>query len=163
MAACPPTYWLPLSKGHDRGIIWSTQDAEFYANVLKLPHWQNKNPCHECDAKRPVFHRKKCPDGKSVKILKEAEQDFVEVSPTQALLVKRSNQPLFSIEGVSTALVRGDRLHILYSTRGGWGLTLQEACSTICATMMAQGSKELPQPKDSCPIKNDQLEAQYVH
>ena len=107
---------LPLSKGHHRGIIWSIQgDAEFYANVLKLPHWQNKNPCHECDAQRPVFQRKKCPDGKSVKILKEAEQDFVEVSPTQALLVKRSNHPLFSIEGVSTALVRGDSLHILYS------------------------------------------------
>ena len=85
---------LPLSKGHHRGIIWSIQgDAEFYANVLKLPHWQNKSPCHECDAQRPVFQRKKCPDGKSVKILKEAEQDF-------AIVFNR---------------VRGDSLHILYS------------------------------------------------
>ena len=106
---------LPLTKGHHRAVIWSIQgDAEFFANVLKLPHWQNKHPCHECDCQKPVY-KKKCPAGKSAKILKEAEQSFVPVTPAQALLAKRSSHPLFSIEGVSTALVRGDSLHILFS------------------------------------------------
>jgi len=50
-----------------------------------------------------------------VKLLREEDQNYVFLSPQQALLEKRSSHPLFSIEGVSTALVRGDSLHILYS------------------------------------------------
>ena len=107
---------LPLTSGGHRCFIWSIQgDLEFCSNVLKLPHWQNKFPCHECDAQRPVHKGIRCPDGKSVKLLREEDQNYVFVSPQQALLEKRSSHPLFSIEGVSTALVRGDSLHILYS------------------------------------------------
>lgn len=50
-----------------------------------------------------------------MKILKKSEQEFIFTSPDDALLDKRSNHPLFSIEGVSSALVRQDSLHVLYS------------------------------------------------
>ena len=105
----------PLTKGHHRAIIWAIQgDQEFFSNVLKLPHWQNKFPCHECDAQKPMFKKKACPEGKSVKILKEENQQYEYISPQQAILAKRSSHPLFSVPGVSTAMVRGDSLHILY-------------------------------------------------
>ena len=106
----------PLTKGKHRAVIYSIQgDAEFYANILKLGHWQNKFPCHECDCQRPIFQKKKCPPGKSVKLLRSESQAYVYVSPEQAILDKRSNHPIFSVPGVSSALVRGDSLHILYS------------------------------------------------
>ena len=93
-------------------------------------------------------HQFACPDGKSVKTLKEAEQDFVEVSPTQALLVKKEQPPIvFNRRGVHCPGERRQPAYIILE--GGGVLTLQEACSTICASMMAQESKELPQPKDS--------------
>ena len=105
----------PLTKGSFRAVIYAIQgDAEFYSNVLKLGHWMQKHPCHECDCQRPIYKKVVCPPGKSVKILKDELQDWEYVTPAQALLVERSH-PLFSVPGVSSALVRGDSLHILYS------------------------------------------------
>ena len=106
---------LPLTPGNHRACIYSIQgDQEFFSNILKMPHWQNKFPCAECDAQKPAFKGIKCPDGKSVKLLRQADQKFVYVSPEQALLVKRSAHPLFQVPGISAAMVRGDSLHILY-------------------------------------------------
>ena len=106
----------PLTKGNHRAALWCIQgDQEFYSNVLKLGHWASKSPCHECDCQKPIYKKKPCPEGKSYKILKEEEQQFEYKTPQQALLVKRSNHQLFSIPGVSSAHVRGDALHILYS------------------------------------------------
>ena len=62
-----------------------------------------------------MFKKKACPEGKSVKILKEENQQYEYVSPQQAVLAKRSSHPLFSFPSVSTAMVRRDSLHILYS------------------------------------------------
>ena len=138
----------PLAKGHHRAIIWAIQgDQEFFSNVLKLSHWQNKYPCHECDAQKPMFKKKACPEGKSVKILKEENQQYEYVSPQQAVLAKRSSHPLFSIPCVSTAMVRGDSLHILYSR--GWGPIWQEAFCTICAFMTGLKGKEPALPPGS--------------
>ena len=100
----------PLTKGHH-----IQGDAEFYANVLKPPHWQNQYPCHECDAQRPVYKKVPCPEGKSVKLLRAEDQAYVDVTPEMAGLAKRSSHPLFNIPRVTTAMVRGDSLHILYS------------------------------------------------
>ena len=72
-------------------------------------HAMNVMPRNQFTKKTP------CPAGKSVKLLKEQERDWKRVSPAQAALDKRSSHPLFSIPGVSTALVIGDSLHILYS------------------------------------------------
>lgn len=105
----------PLTKGLHRGVIWSIQgDAEFLANVLKLPHWQNKFPCHECNCQKPIYKKEPCPPGKSVKIIKEEDQEFQDTTIDQAVLDKRTNHPLFNVPGVSTLHVRGDSLHILY-------------------------------------------------
>ena len=58
---------------------------------------------------------KACPEGKSIKLLREDGQNYEFVTPQAALLEKRSSHPLFTIPGVSSALCRGDSLHILYS------------------------------------------------
>ena len=109
----------PLTKGSFRAVIYSIQgDQEFYANVLKLGHWQQQFPCWECDCQRPVYKKERCPPGKSWKILKEEEEKWTLVTPDKALLVERSHA-LFSVPGVSSALVRGDSLHILYSRGAG--------------------------------------------
>lgn len=106
---------LPLTKGKFRAVIYSIQgDQEFYSNCLELGHWQSKHPCHECDSQKPHYKKKACPPGKSFKILKQDLQTYVDVTPGQALLVERSH-PIFSVPGVSSALVRADSLHILYS------------------------------------------------
>ncbi len=59
-----------LTKGKFKACIWAIQgDAEFCANVLKLPHWSKRYPCHECDGRRPVWRKAVFPEGKSIKIL----------------------------------------------------------------------------------------------
>ena len=105
----------PLTKGHHRGILWSIQgDQEFYSNVFGFGHWNSQFPCHECDAQKPVYKKVPCPAGKSVKILKENDRNWKGLSPAKALLDKRSSHALFDVPGVSTAMVRGDSLHVLY-------------------------------------------------
>lgn len=107
---------LPLTAGNHRACIYSIQgDQEFMSNVLGLPHWQNKFPCAHCDCQRPVYKGIACPEGKSVKLLREEDQRYVDFTHQQSLLDKRSSHPLFSLPGISTAMVLGDSLHILYS------------------------------------------------
>ena len=102
----------PLTKGHHRACIWSIQgDAEFYANVLKFPHWQNQYPCHECDAQRPVYKKGSLPWRKISEAGEGRSSSLCRCHPR----AKRSSHPLFNIPGVTTAMVRGDSLHILYS------------------------------------------------
>lgn len=105
----------PLTSGGHRAVLWAIQgDLEFFSNVLKLGHWSNQFPCHQCDAQKPIHKKIACPPGKSVKLLKEEDQKYQYVTPAQAMLHKKSNHPLFSVKGVSSASVRGDSLHILY-------------------------------------------------
>ena len=106
----------PLTPGDHRAALWSIQgDQEHFANVLKLGHWSQKFPWYLCDGQRPVHKGKACPEGKSIKLLREDDQNYEFVTPQAALLEKRSSHPLFTIPGVSSALCRGDSLHILYS------------------------------------------------
>ena len=69
----------------------------------------------DCDAQKQIFKKKACPEGKSAKIFKEENQQYEYVSTQQAVLAKRGSHPRFSFPGVSTAMVRGGSLHILYS------------------------------------------------
>ena len=122
-AGKPLTKWLlaelagqPLTKGLHRAVIWAIQgDAEFLANVLGLPHWQNKFPCHGCNCQRPIFKKVPCPAGRSVKVLKSEDQDFEYKSVEQSALDKRTDHLLFNIPGVTPLHVREDSLHILFS------------------------------------------------
>lgn len=106
----------PLTPQGHRAAVWSIQgDQEFFANTLKLGHWSQKFPCYQCDGQRPMTKGCKCPEGKSIKLLLETNQNYQFVTPQAALLEKRSSHPVFSIPGVSSAFARGDSLHIIYS------------------------------------------------
>ena len=65
--------------------------------------------------KKPIFQKVECPPGKSTKILKSEEQTYVFKTVEQSVLDKKTDHPLFRLEGVTPLHVRGDSLHILYS------------------------------------------------
>lgn len=101
----------PLCNGL-KGVLWCIQgDHEFFSNALLLPHWASHYPCWECDAQK---------EPKPVKLwyktLEKGKQGFTLVSNEEARLHPRSNHPLFSgvIGGLTTKMVRGDCLHILF-------------------------------------------------
>jgi hypothetical protein len=143
---------LPLTKGKFRAVIYSIQgDQEFYSNCLKLGHWQSKHPCHECDSQKPHYKKKACPPGKSFKILKQDLQTYVDVTPGQALLVERSH-PIFSVPGVSSALVRADSLHILYSR--GVGSHLAGSLLHYCCYFVQDKRNRLPPDCKPCLPKS---------
>ena len=104
----------PLSPGNFRCTIWSIQgDHEFYSNVLGMAHWNSRHPCWECDCQQPSTKKTKCPKGKSFKLLNEENQRYVYVGQ-EAALSKGSTHPLFEIPGLSSRMIRGDMLHILF-------------------------------------------------
>ena len=99
-----------LHPNNFRCIVWSIQgDHEFFSNVLGLNHWQNAKPCWECDCQKDSI----APPGKSMKLLEEEKQKFVEVTTPMAL-TKGPNHLLFQVPGVTSRMVRGDMLHILF-------------------------------------------------
>ena len=76
----------PLAPGSYRAVLWSIQgDADFYSNVLDLPDWSTRFPCWECDCQIPVYKKRRCPAGKSVKILTEGNQRSSYVNSAEAL------------------------------------------------------------------------------
>jgi hypothetical protein len=78
-----------LTPGNFRAVIWSIQgDHEFFANVLKLPHWSTASPCWECDAKRDNGNLQKW-----VKTIRPSQQNFVLVDTQTATLKKASEHP----------------------------------------------------------------------
>ena len=94
----------PLTPGNYKGIIWSIQgDHEMFSNVLKLPHWRNSRPCWECTATQD-----------SLKTIQPSLQEHVNFDTKMAALNPRTNHALFKVPGVTTRLVRGDLLHILW-------------------------------------------------
>ena len=106
----------PLHHNLFRCTIWNIQgDHEFYSNVLGLPHWQNQSPCWECDAMNPTRKKgaSKMPEGKSIKLLEEKDQKYVDVD-TKAALAKGPPHLIFQVPGVTSRMVRGDMLHILF-------------------------------------------------
>ena len=49
------TEFFRLASYQWRPQMFHLDDLEFGRNVLRLPHWQNKWPCHECDAQKPIL------------------------------------------------------------------------------------------------------------
>ena len=101
----------PLAKGY-KGALWSIQgDHEFFSNPLKLPHWSSKKPCWECNASKDAV-----PANLWYKTLEKGKQAFKKVSNEEAMENSRSGHSLFSgmIPGLTTKMVRGDCLHILF-------------------------------------------------
>ena len=102
-----------LTPGQQRAVVWTLQgDHEMFANILKLPHWRSQFCCWSCDAQQPKTKKKACPAGKSYKILKEEDQNFVYLDNAAALAKGKSDHVLFSIPGLTTRMVRHDGLHV---------------------------------------------------
>jgi len=108
-----------LDKGHPltpfgwRCVVWSIQgDHEFFSNVLGLPHWRNRYPCWECDASSDALPADKC-----VKTIQPGDTNFTLVTTHSAITHPKSRHPLFSIPGLTTRIVRGDGLHIMFTKR----------------------------------------------
>ena len=115
---------MPLTEGRLKAVVWSIQgDHEFFANVLHLPHWRNAKPCWECDCTQA--------DGpKPYTNLRVDTQNFEEVTSAEALK-KAAPHPLFKLPGLSTRMVRGDALHILF-TKGIYAHLLGSILHHIC-------------------------------
>ena len=104
----------PLTCQGHRAVIWSIQgDHEMYSNHLGLNHWNSQFCCWECDAQQPLTKGKPCPKGKAFNILREDQQKFSCITHAQAL-AKGSAHALFTIEGLSTKMVRHDGLHVMF-------------------------------------------------
>ena len=101
----------PLTSTSMKGVIWSIQgDHEFFSNKLKLPHWRNHMPCWECDCVASNDNPAKC-----FKTIRPSLQAFVSIDHKEALEKAISKHPIFDIPGVSTRLVRGDGLRIMFT------------------------------------------------
>lgn len=94
----------------------------FKALQLGLPHWAAKAPCHQCNC-----------TGKTgalpYTVLDPAVFKFVDTKMAKAC--KKSNHPIFSIGGVTTRMVRGDGLHILF-TKGLYAHLLGSCLHYMC-------------------------------
>ena len=102
----------PLAKGL-KGVLWSIQgDHEFFSNSLKLPHWASKSPCWECSCTKSLEKGKKM----CYKTLEKGKQGWKVSSHEDCLKKPKSTHALFSgvIPGLSTKMVRGDCLHIIF-------------------------------------------------
>lgn len=97
-----------------------------FANVLKLPHWTSASPCWECDCKKEPM-----PAGKCVKTIRPSLQRFVLVDSKTAAEMPASQHPIFSIPGVTSRIVRGDPLHILF-TKGIYADLLGSILHYLC-------------------------------
>ena len=116
-----------LGKGY-RAVVWSLiGDHEYYANVLKLPHWASHHPCWECDAQ----NYEGAALGKGYKHICLEKQKFVVKTHEQHLANPQSPHPLFQLPGVSTKNVRGDPMHILFS-KGLYGHLLGSILHYSC-------------------------------
>ena len=125
-----------------RCVIWSIQgDHDFFSNVLGLPHWNTLTPCWECDC----LNRHDVPFAKWVKNIRPSLQSFARFTHEQAVGSPASAHPLFKIPGVTSMLVRGDALHILY-TKGVYGHLLGSMLHYMCW-------KNGPCPQSVAPCK----------
>ena len=92
-------------------MVWSIQgDHEFFSNVLGLPHWSSHYPCWECDAENFADATL----GKEFKQIALEKADFRLYSHAECLAEPWSEHQLFQLPGVSSHMVRGDPLHILF-------------------------------------------------
>ena len=149
----------PLTSQGFKAVLWSIQgDHEMYSNVLNLGHWKNMNPCWECNCQQPLTKGKPCPKGLSFKILKEEDQKFKYISHSEALAKGSSTHPLFTIEGLSTKMVRHDGLHVMFC-RG--------ICSHLCGSLLHYmcyldgRGKQSVKPSDRLSILWSQIQEEY--
>ena len=104
----------PLHPSGFKAVLWAViGDQEYFANVLKLPHWASHFPCWECDAQNSEgaalasMSRKFA--WKSKNYSQEKHQEYLEAEGAW------ESHPLFHLPGLTQKMVRGDALHILFT------------------------------------------------
>ena len=94
-----PMRGKPLVPGGFCAAIWCIiGDQEYFSNVLKLPHWASKRPCHQCNCTSK--------DGVLPYTMLDAAA-FNHVDSDMARASPKSSHPIFSIGGVTSRMVRG--------------------------------------------------------
>ena len=94
-------------SGH-RGVLWSLEgDQDYFANTLKLNHWNNPNPCWACDTVTTDPQ-------KTWKNLMPNQTGWISKNAAQAKATLTSRHPLLRIRGVTTLMISPDALHILF-------------------------------------------------
>ena len=127
----------PLTANRLCGAIWSIQgDHEFFSNVLHLPHWRNPNPCWECDCTQPG-------GPKPYTVLDHGRRAFEKRSLESEGLCPHA---LFKVPGVSTRMVRGDGLHIVF-TKGVFAHLLGSILHYCCWYDAPGGRQAVPPAK----------------
>ena len=117
----------PLTAQGLKAVIWSIQgDHDFFSNVLGLPHWRNAKPCWECDCTNDDSNPEK-----SFRTIRPSLQRFHLLDQKEALEKAVSKHPVFGIPGVSSRIVRGDGLHILF-TKGIYAHLLGSILHYLC-------------------------------
>ena len=160
----------PLEKGsafypsrgkllHPKGLkamIWSViGDHEYFANTLGLPHWASSWPCWECDAQNFT----PCTFGKGYKEICLEKQDFRIYTHEECLEDPWSDHALFKPPGVSSCMVRGDPLHILFCK--GLYSHLIGGISHYCCYYEGPGQRTAKKPLDRLAVLFTQIQVHY--
>ena len=133
-----------------RGCIWSLQgDHEFFSNVLQLPHWRNPNPCWECDCTQAA-------GAKPYTVLDHRKRAFAKRSLEEEGLCTHA---LFKVPGVSTRMVRGDGLHIVF-TKGVFAHLLGSILH-YCCWYDNPGCRQAVHPSKRLGLLWVQIQKQY--
>jgi len=136
-------------------VLWSINgDQEFFSNVLKLPHWNNYEPCYECDATQDSG-----PPCKRFRVILPHKQQWVLATNSDAAENPKSAHPLFSMPGTTTRMVRGDGLHILF-TKGMYAHILGSILHIMCWSE-PPGTRQRVKPCQRLGVIFEQVQAQY--
>ena len=139
-----------------KGVIWSIiGDHEFFSNTLGLPHWASHYPCWECDAENFT----PCTFGKGYKEICLEKQKFSMYTHEECLADPFSHHPLFMLPHVSSSMVRGDPLHILFCK--GLYSHLIGGILHYCCFYEGPTKRAAVKPQDRLAVLFSQIQIQY--
>jgi hypothetical protein len=112
--------------------IWTIiGDQEFFSLQLDLPHWASKNPCHQCN----------CTSKSGDLPYSWLDPDvFTYVNTKVAKANPSSTHPIFSIDGVTSRMVRG-MAYISFSQRDCMPICWEAACTTCAGLTQSLDTK----------------------
>ena len=140
-----------------KGVLWSViGDHEFFSNTLGLPHWASHFPCWECDAENFT----PCTFGKGYKEICLEKQRFVLYTHEECVSDPWSDHALFKLPGVSSCMVRGDPLHILFC-KGIYG-HLMGGVLHYCCYYEGPGVRAAKKPWERLAILFSQIQIHYT-
>ena len=127
----------------------------FFSNTLGLPHWASHYPCWECDAENFT----PCTFGKGYKEICLEKQKFSMYTHEECLADPFSHHPLFMLPHVSSSMVRGDPLHILFCK--GLYSHLIGGILHYCCFYEGPTKRAAVKPQDRLAVLFSQIQIQY--